>query len=245
MSVGRCVWMLLFLTASGCGRSQLDGMSSPSTYRGPVSGPGAAGTGNTVDGTPGGGDGSSAGGTMGAPQAGSPGGSAAPGGSNGSPPAGDDPTTFGDDRPGFFVCHGAYTQTDCRAPELCCYGTGCIVDASQCDRRNLVSCDGKEDCPGLQQCCWTDVGLQCQDKCATTPIRHVSCGGAPCVKDTDGDSIPDAVDFCLLDQSEDGRGPLPEDGCSDFDADGIIDGIDKCPNEMENGLPPNPTDGCP
>lgn len=34
------------------------------------------------------------------------------------------------------------------------------------------------------------------------------------------------------------------DGCSDYDADGVRDGLDQWPLEMEKGLPPKPNDGC-
>lgn len=64
-------------------------------------------------------------------------------------------------------------------------------------------------------------------------------------KDTDGDQIPDSVDACLVDEFEDGNGPFPADGCSDFDSDGIIDGKDLCPTLLEDWYPPKPNDGCP
>jgi hypothetical protein len=165
-------------------------------------------------------------------------------GGSGAPPVVDDPTTFGDERPNFFVCHGPWNSlVVCRAPELCCEDTGCVTNAGQ-RGHVLSSCDGKEDCPGSQQC-YRVAGLQCRDSYATAPIRHVSCGGAPCVKDIDGDWIPDVVDTCKFTQYEDGHDPFPEDGCSDYDSDGVRDGIDQCPLGLEDGLPPKPNDGCP
>jgi OOP family OmpA-OmpF porin len=32
---------------------------------------------------------------------------------------------------------------------------------------------------------------------------------------------------------------------ADADGDGVPDNADKCPDKKEDGLPPNPTDGCP
>jgi hypothetical protein len=31
----------------------------------------------------------------------------------------------------------------------------------------------------------------------------------------------------------------------DSDSDGVADPVDKCPTEKEDGLPPDPKDGCP
>jgi len=158
----------------------------------------------------------------------------------------DDPTTLGDDRPGWVQCRGNYDAAghqipiSCRSPEVCCYQSGsCVSDASQCSGPSVLSCDGSEDCPASQGCC----SGECVGKCMTRIIRHMACGG-PCA-DNDGDWIPDAVDACIISQFEDGKGPFPEDGCSDYDGDGVRDGLDKCPKEMENGLPPIPDDGCP
>jgi len=70
------------------------------------------------------------------------------------------------------------------------------------------------------------------------------CPFGTCV-DTDRDQIPDSMDACVISQFEDGNGPFPADGCSDFDSDGVRDGIDQCPTSLEDWYPPKPNDGCP
>ncbi len=177
----------------------------------------------------------------GAPPAGGTGG--VPIGAGGAPIV-DDPTTLGDERPGFVRCQGKSAVIVCRAPQQCCELEGCVSNASECHGAPLSVCDGAEDCPASQACCMTENGFnfRCQNKCPTRTIRHLKCGG-PC-DDTDDDAIPDNVDACAISQFEDGKGPFPEDGCSDSDGDGVRDGLDKCPNQMEDGLPPKPDDGC-
>lgn len=173
-------------------------------------------------------------------------------GGRGTPPVVDDPTTLGDERAGKVQCRGGgYDAANreivaiCESPLGCCEGDGqCVSSASQCDRAYFTTCDGDEDCPAPNHCCRINaVGFQCRAACPTGFVRHLPCGG-PC-SDTDQDGIPNRTDACLVDEFEDGKGPFPEDGCSDFDGDGVIDGLDQCPTQMENGLPPKPNDGCP
>ncbi len=69
-----------------------------------------------------------------------------------------------------------------------------------------------------------------------------------CMKDRDGDGIPDDVDQCP-DEPEDFDGFADEDGCPDpdNDQDGVPDGEDECPNEAgpasNKGCPILDTDG--
>ncbi len=69
-----------------------------------------------------------------------------------------------------------------------------------------------------------------------------------CMKDRDGDGIPDDVDQCP-DEPEDFDGFADEDGCPDpdNDQDGVPDGEDECPNEpgpaSNKGCPILDTDG--
>ncbi len=68
---------------------------------------------------------------------------------------------------------------------------------------------------------------------------------APVAVDSDGDGFLDPQDLCPM---QPGVAP---NGCPapvvvvDTDKDGIPDATDACPNEPEDGLPPNPNDGCP
>jgi outer membrane protein OmpA-like peptidoglycan-associated protein len=61
--------------------------------------------------------------------------------------------------------------------------------------------------------------------------------------DSDGDGFVDSRDAC---PAQPGVAP---NGCPaplvDTDKDGIPDATDPCPTEAEDGLPPNPNDGCP
>lgn len=65
-------------------------------------------------------------------------------------------------------------------------------------------------------------------------------------RDSDGDSIPDAVDHCP-DLAEDYDGHEDADGCPepDNDSDGVLDVADRCPQlaEVKNGFEDD--DGCP
>ena len=70
------------------------------------------------------------------------------------------------------------------------------------------------------------------------------CPFGMCV-DSDGDQIPNSMDACIFTEFEDGKGPFAADGCADFDADGIHDGVDQCPTKLEDWYPPQPNDGCP
>jgi hypothetical protein len=42
-----------------------------------------------------------------------------------------------------------------------------------------------------------------------------------------------------------GPAPAPAAAAPDTDGDGVPDNVDKCPNAKEDGLPPDPKDGCP
>jgi OmpA-OmpF porin, OOP family len=82
------------------------------------------------------------------------------------------------------------------------------------------------------------------DRC--TAREFVEVAAAPVDKDTDGDTILDSRDQCIL-EPEDMDGYLDDDGCPDpdNDADGILDAADKCPLQPEDMDGFQDDDGCP
>jgi outer membrane protein OmpA-like peptidoglycan-associated protein len=82
------------------------------------------------------------------------------------------------------------------------------------------------------------------DRC--TAREFVEVAAAPVDKDTDGDTIPDSRDQCIL-EPEDMDGYLDDDGCPDpdNDSDGILDAADKCPMQPEDMDGFQDDDGCP
>jgi outer membrane protein OmpA-like peptidoglycan-associated protein len=66
----------------------------------------------------------------------------------------------------------------------------------------------------------------------------------PAAIDSDGDGILDPQDLCPMQPGVAPNG-CPAPVLVDTDRDGIPDASDPCPNEAEDGLPPNPNDGCP
>ncbi len=103
----------------------------------------------------------------------------------------DDPTTPGDDRPGYLEC-GAET---CAPGSVCCQGDigcaaspGACIDAGAPDTTGYKSCDGPEDCPPTEECAGS---------------RHwVSCGpatfyGIRCHRDSDCASTTESPNPCL------------------------------------------------
>ncbi len=82
------------------------------------------------------------------------------------------------------------------------------------------------------------------DRC--TAREFVEVAAAPVDKDTDGDTILDSRDQCIL-EPEDMDGYLDDDGCPDpdNDADGILDAADKCPLQPEDMDGWQDDDGCP
>ncbi|MEN9581988.1 MAG: cell envelope biosis protein OmpA, partial [Pseudomonadota bacterium] len=75
------------------------------------------------------------------------------------------------------------------------------------------------------------------------PVDQVDLGADP---DTDGDGFPDSIDQCPT-IKEDGKPPIPDDGCPDLDRDddGIPDAKDKCPDVPEDKDGVEDEDGCP
>jgi hypothetical protein len=64
-------------------------------------------------------------------------------------------------------------------------------------------------------------------------VAAVGCGGAPSVPAQPAAHAP--IDMKNV-------APGTED---DLDSDGVSNAQDKCPNQKEDGLAPNPKDGCP
>jgi len=67
---------------------------------------------------------------------------------------------------------------------------------------------------------------------------------APVPQDSDHDGFIDSQDQCPLQPGVAPSG-CPAPVVVDTDKDGIPDATDACPTDPEDGLPPNPTDGCP
>ncbi len=67
---------------------------------------------------------------------------------------------------------------------------------------------------------------------------------APAPLDSDHDGFIDSQDQCPLQPGVAPNG-CPAPVVVDTDKDGIPDATDACPMEPEDGLPPNPSDGCP
>jgi len=132
----------------------------------------------------------------------------------------DDPTTLGDERPGYVECRKKFDPLE--PMKLCGPGQTCCVDDATCEAplrltcENPQVCDGDEDCPAGKRCCLENqykhvCKAQCSDAPYSFAVKHRSCGGA--CGDADLDTIPDAVDDCSLFGFEDGLSPRPEDGC--------------------------------
>jgi len=68
---------------------------------------------------------------------------------------------------------------------------------------------------------------------------------APPPPDTDGDGVADPVDRCPTEPAKTPDGCPPPPPPKDSDGDGIPDELDRCPTEKEDGLEPEPKDGCP
>jgi outer membrane protein OmpA-like peptidoglycan-associated protein len=91
-----------------------------------------------------------------------------------------------------------------------------------------------------------EVRLASEDPAVSPTIADLSIAAevAPPIADRDGDGVADAEDACP-DRAEDGKGPLPDDGCPDKDGDGIADDRDRCPDLPEDHVLPGAQDGCP
>jgi OOP family OmpA-OmpF porin len=83
------------------------------------------------------------------------------------------------------------------------------------------------------------------DRCTAREFVEVA-EPKPVDKDTDGDTILDSTDQCIL-EPEDMDGYLDNDGCPDpdNDSDGILDAADKCPMQPEDMDGFQDDDGCP
>jgi outer membrane protein OmpA-like peptidoglycan-associated protein len=91
---------------------------------------------------------------------------------------------------------------------------------------------------------WLSLAALFAAACSSAPPPSAETAKAG---DGDGDGIPDATDECVT-EAEDGKAPLPQDGCkadpNDTDGDGVGK-RDQCPTELENANGYKDDDGCP